>query len=94
SAKKIETPASAHAERTETHLLAMRVNQALDKVLEAEGITQAEWGNRKGFTPKNISLVRGHAKRVSEGKELAPVSVIQQMAATLGVKQTTGGLNQ
>lgn len=91
SARKVETPASVHAERTETNLLAMHVNQALDKVLEAEKITQAEWGNRKGFTPKNISLVRGHARRVSEGKELAPLGVIQQMAATLGVKQATGG---
>ncbi|MBD3608964.1 MAG: hypothetical protein HUJ30_00280, partial [Gammaproteobacteria bacterium] len=33
SRQKSETPASAHAERTALHLLAQRVNEALDKVL-------------------------------------------------------------
>ncbi|MBD3609449.1 MAG: hypothetical protein HUJ30_02765, partial [Gammaproteobacteria bacterium] len=54
--------------------------------LAQEGITQKQWGDRKGFSPKNISLVRNHAERVSRGVETASEATIRQMAASLGVK--------
>ncbi|MDH5633079.1 MAG: hypothetical protein OEZ10_08785 [Gammaproteobacteria bacterium] len=72
-------------EADELVALAELSSRALDALLANKGITQGEWSEQKGLSPKNVSLVKNHAQRKAEGKEVASEATIRRVAAALGV---------
>lgn len=61
------------------------INRRLDEELQRTGLSQRAWGEQYGFKPRDLSLVRNHARLQQEGKRTAPAAVLDKLQALLAV---------
>lgn len=62
-----------------------KISQNLDIILKMEGITQVQWCERNGISPKNLSLAKTHYQRISEKKEVAPAAELEKICRKLNL---------
>lgn len=86
----IKHPTSAATPPTDPRsALAKQITTALDAHITARGISQNQWADANNVPRKQLSLIRNHDDRASQGTELASIKKMEQIAALLGIGTIT-----